>query len=484
MQTLAAASEGPLHAISWFEGKRMDLRRLSRLSLAGWALAFGLLPGLVAAAQQPPTGTATQGEVHAPQVIHTDHGPNSTHALKQHYVVLVSLDGFRWDYAKKYGATHLLALGKQGVWAPQGMLPSYPSLTFPNHYAIVTGLYPEHNGLVANSFYDPQRDAEGKLARYAISDAKAVTDGSWYSGVPLWSLAEQQGMRSACLFWPGSEAKIAGELPTDYLHFDDHVDESARIDQVLAWLKQPEATRPHFITLYYSDVDHAGHEFGPDAPETKAAVARVDGLIGKLHAELNTTGLPIDLIVVSDHGMVKIQGPWITLDQFTNLTDFETAGPLLYGKTEEDRARAYNQLKKASDKFQVYRLKDVPAGLHYNENAREGDPVIVPTGPFAIRTHALAAGKPDTPPIPGQHGFDPRTMPEMKASFFAAGPDILPGKTVAPFENVNLYPWIAHILGLNPPKSDGELNILAGTLRDNGDSPSEAAAAAAPAAKE
>jgi hypothetical protein len=126
----------------------------------------------------------------------------------------------------------------------------------------------------------------------------------------------------------------------------------------------------------------------------------------------------------------------------------------------------------------------VPAGLHYNENAREGDPVIVPTGPFAIRAHALAAGKPDTPPIPGQHGFDPRTMPEMKASFFAAGPDILPGKTVAPFENVNLYPWIAHILGLNPPKSDGELNILAGTLRDNGDSPSEAAAAAAPAAKE
>jgi predicted AlkP superfamily pyrophosphatase or phosphodiesterase len=452
---------------------RMDLRRLWRLSLAGWALALVLAPGLAAPTQQPPRpGTAAQGEVHAPQVTHTDHGPNSAHAIKQHYVVLVSLDGFRWDYAKKYSATHLLALGKQGVWAPQGMIPSYPSLTFPNHYAIVTGLYPEHNGLVANSFYDQQRDADGKLARYAISDPKAVTDGSWYSGVPLWSLAEQQGMRSACLFWPGSEAKIAGELPTDYLHFDDHVDETARIDQVLAWLKQPEATRPHFVTLYYSDVDHAGHEFGPDAPETKAAVAKVDALIGKLHTELDATGLPIDLVVVSDHGMVKVQGSWITLDQFTNLTDFETAGPLLYGKTEEDRAHAYNQLKKASDKFQVYRRKDVPAGLHYNENPREGDPVIIPTGPYAIRTRALPSGKPDSPPIPGQHGFDPHTMPEMKASFFAAGPDIVPGKTVAPFENVNLYPWIAHILGLNPPKSDGELNILAGTLRDNGDSPS------------
>ena len=432
-------------------------------SVSSLALALTLL------AQQP--GVSTPSEAHAPVVVHTDHGPNSAQALKQHYVVLVSLDAFRWDYAKKYGATHLLAIGKQGVWAPQGMIPSYPSLTFPNHYAIVTGLYPEHNGLVANSFYDESRAADGKLARYAISDAKAVTDGSWYSGVPLWSLAEQQGMRSACLFWPGSEAKIAGELPSDYLHFDDKVDESARIDQVLAWLKQPEETRPHFITLYYSDVDHAGHQYGPDAPETKAAVAKVDALVGKLHAALDATGLPIDLVVVSDHGMARTEGPWITLDQFADLGGFETVGPLLYGKTETDRVRVYNQLKKASDKFQVYRRKDVPAGLHYSENPREGDPVIVPTGPYAIRAHAPEAGKPDSPPITGQHGYDPRTMPQMKASFFAAGPDIVPGKSVAPFENVNLYPWIAHLLGLNAPKSDGDLNILAGTLRDNGDKP-------------
>ena len=442
---------------------------LIRLGKAIAVSISSLALALAVAAQQP--GAATAPETHAPVVVHTDHGPNSAQALKQHYVVLVSLDGFRWDYAKKYGAPHLLAIGKQGVSAPQGMIPSYPSLTFPNHYAIVTGLYPEHNGLVANSFYDESRAADGELGRYAISDAKAVTDGSWYSGVPLWSLAEQQGMRSACLFWPGSEAKIAGELPTDYLHFDDKVDEFARIDQVLAWLKQPEETRPHFITLYYSDVDHAGHQYGPDAPETKAAVARVDGLVGKLHAALDATGLPIDLVVVSDHGMAKTEGPWITLDQFADLTGFETVGPLLYGKTETDRVRVYNHLKQASEKFQVYRLKDVPAGLHYRINPREGDPVIVPTGPYAIRAHAPDTGKPDSPPIMGQHGYDPHSMPEMKASFFAEGPDIVRGKTVAPFENVNLYPWIAHILGLNPPKSDGDLNILAGTLRDNGNPP-------------
>ena len=446
----------------------MRSRKPSRLNwFSSIVLALGLAAA-VSSAQSPATDSAP----HPLVVIHTDHGPNSEQAQHQHYLVMVSLDGFRWDYAKKYSATHLLALGKQGVSAPEGMLPSYPSLTFPNHYAIVTGLYPEHNGLVANSFLDPSREVEGKLARYGISDAKAVTDGAWYSGVPLWSVAEQQGMRTACLFWPGSEAEIAGQRPTDYAKFDDHVDENARIDQVLTWLKQPEATRPHFITLYYSDVDHAGHEYGPDAPETKAAVARVDTLIGRLHTELKATGLPIDLVVVSDHGMVRIQGPWVTLDSFVDLAGFETAGSLLYGPAEADRARVYNELKKASEKFQVYRLKDVPAGLHYNQNPREGDPVIIPTGPYAIRAHGQPAGKPDTPPIPGAHGFDPRTMPEMKASFFAAGPDLVSGKTVAPFENVNLYPWIAHILGLTPPKSDGNLNILAGTLRDNGESPS------------
>ncbi|HTJ29222.1 MAG TPA: ectonucleotide pyrophosphatase/phosphodiesterase [Acidobacteriaceae bacterium] len=440
-----------------------------KASLAGGiVLAAALAGGSWAGRAQSAQPDAATGL----PVIHTEHGPNSEAARKAHYVVLVSLDGFRWDYTKKYGAEHLLALGKQGVWAPEGMLPSYPSLTFPNHYAIVTGLYPEHNGLVANAFLDEEREAEGKLARYAISDAKAVTDGSFYAGVPLWSLAEKQGMRTACLFWPGSEAEIAGERPTEYLKFDDKgVDEEKRIAQVEAWLKAPEATRPHFITLYYSDVDHAGHSYGPDAAETKAAVVKLDGLIGKLKARLDGLRLPIDLIVVSDHGMVKIQQT-VTLDAFADLNNFETAGPLLYGKTEADRAAAYEKLKKASSAFEAYRRKHVPAGLHYDENPREGDPVIVPTGPYAIRAHAPAAGKPDNGPV-GQHGFDPRKMPEMKASFFAVGPDLVHGKTVAPFENVNLYPWIAHILGLTAPKSDGSLNVLAGTLRDGGETTKE-----------
>jgi alkaline phosphatase D len=434
----------------------MRFRALSRWALASLVLVFGL--GLVA--QQAPVSSPPNPPL---PVLHVDNGPNSAAAQSAHYVVLVSLDGFRWDYAKTFGATHLLALGKHGVWAPQGMLPSYPSLTFPNHFTIVTGLYPEHHGLVANSFYD-----ETKQARYGIADAKVVTDGSWYAGTPLWSLAESQGMRTACFFWPGSEAKIAGFQPTYYLKFDDKIDDTARIEQVLAWLRLPVADRPHFITLYYSEPDHEGHEFGPEAPETKAAALKVDGLVGKLKAGLDATSLPIDLVVVSDHGMAKVQGGWVTLDQLADLTGFDTVGTLLYAKTEDDRVRVYNQLKKASPQFFVYRRKDVPAEFNYNLNPREGDPVVIATGPYAIRAHGPPEGKPDQPPTLGMHGFDPHKLPEMKASFFAAGPDIAVGKTVAPFENVNLYPWMAHMLGLTAPKSDGSLNVLAGTLRDGG----------------
>jgi alkaline phosphatase D len=438
----------------------MRLRDWSRAVFSSWLLLPGLALGSMFAAGQDAATNA------ALPVIHVDNGANSDAAQKAHYVVLVSLDGFRWDYAKRDGATHLLALGKQGVWAPEGMLPSFPSLTFPNHFTIVTGLYPEHHGLVANSFYDP-----AKQARYAINDSAAVTDGGWYTGTPLWSLAESQGMRTACFFWPGSEAKIAGYRPTYYLRFDNKIDDNARIDQVLAWLHLPDADRPHFITLYYDEPDHEGHQYGPDAPETKAAVVKVDKLVGKLKEGLNATGLPIDLVVVSDHGMAKVQGDWINLDKFADLTGFETAGSLLYGKTEEDAARVYNQLKKASSQFVVYRRKDVPGELNFRDNPREGDPVVIATGPFLIRAHGPPAGKPESTPPVGMHGYDPDKMPEMKASFYAAGPDILPGHTVRPFENVNLYPWLAHLLGLTPPKSDGSLNVLAGTLRDGGGAP-------------
>lgn len=395
-------------------------------------------------------------------VIAVDHGSNAAAQQSKHYVVMVSLDGFRYDYAKKYDAKHLLAMAAHGASVPEGMIPSFPSLTFPNHYTLVTGLYPEHHGIVGNQFYDPERKA-----RYSYTDPKTSSDGSWYGGTPLWSLAEKQGMRSACFFWPGSEAEIAGERPSFYLHYNDKFPDEKRIAQVIAWLKLPADKRPHFITLYYSEVDHAGHEFGPDSPQVAQAVKHVDELVGTLEKDIVSLHLPIDLIVLSDHGMERIEGGWIDLDQYAPLDGFVTAGPFLYAPSEAAANTAYQKLKAADAAFMVYRRANVPAELHFNSNPREGDPVIVPRGPYAIRAHAPPASQEDKAPAVGNHGFDPFMMPNMKAIFYAEGPDIRIGVALKPFENVNVYPLVVRLLGLDAPKVDGSLGVLSGILTDS-----------------
>jgi alkaline phosphatase D len=410
-------------------------------------LALLLLPALPPFAHGAPHAKAP--------VVEVPNADNRAEQLAKHYVVLVSIDGFRYDYAKLYGATHLDAIAKDGATASDGMLPAYPSVTFPNHYTLVTGLYPEHHGIVAMSFYDPQRKE-----RYAFNDAKAVTDGSWYRGVPLWSLAEKQGMRAACFFWPGSEAEIAGARPSYYLKYDDKVPDEERVEQVVEWLKLAPAKRPHLVTLYFAEVDHAGHEYGPDAPETRAAVRHVDSVIGTLRAHLAKLHLPIDLVVVSDHGMAKEQGGWIDLDQYADFTGVETAGALMYPDSEAAAAKLYAKLRIVSNKFKVYRRDRMPAELDYTGEPRIGDPVVVATGPYSIRVHGPADSARDHPPNKGVHGYDPGSVPEMRAIFYAEGPDIRKGATLKPFENVNVYPFLAEILGLNAPAIDGSAAVL------------------------
>ncbi len=424
-------------------------RGLATLLCRGLAALLLLCCSLAAAAAQ---NTAA--------VLTVDHGPNAAGQQAKPYVVLVSLDGFRFDYAAGYHATHLLALGAKGAIAKQGMIPAYPSLTFPNHYTLVTGLYPEHHGIVANRFYDPLRKQS-----YAYNNPATVRDGSWYGGTPLWVLAEKQGMRSACFFWPGSEAEIQGERPSYYLKFDDHFPDEQRIDQVIAWLRLPAGQRPHLITLYYSNVDHAGHQYGPGSEQTAAAVAHVDQLMARLWEQLGHVSLPVDLIVLSDHGMEQEQGSWINLDQYTDLANVPAEGSLLYPPTEAAAEKIYQDLKIKSDAFTVYRRKRVPSIYHYDGNGREGDPIIVPNGPFAIRAHAPPPGAPDKPPDPGAHGFDPAVVPSMRALFIAIGPDIVPGSTLEPFANVNVYPLVASILGLQPPPVDGSLTVLSKILK-------------------
>jgi alkaline phosphatase D len=341
------------------------------------------------------------------------------------------------------------------------MIPAYPSQTSPNHYSIITGLYPEHHGIVANSFYDPARKEV-----YNSHDIKAVANGAWYGGTPLWVLAEQQGMRSASFFWVGSEADIQGVRPTYYLKFDSSFPNGKRVEQVLAWLRLPPERRPHFITLYFSDADQSGHLYGPDSPQVADAVHELDSEIGKLVDGIKESKLPVDLIVLGDHGMAEVEGPPIYLDEYgLQTSSFEQIlGSILYPRSEDDAQRAYLTLRGRSDRFLVYRRAQVPADLHFDSNPRAGDPVVVPTGPYFIRAttepHAAL----------GHHGSDSARVPEMKAIFFAAGPDIRPGIALAPFENVNVYPLVARILGLDitdlkTGPVDGELSVLEGILR-------------------
>jgi predicted AlkP superfamily pyrophosphatase or phosphodiesterase len=448
--------------------RKSALRLIFLAGLFGAAgIAARIAPAQVLAAQQT---TAPAPPLASP--ITVERGPNTAEQQAKPYVILVSLDGFRYDYPRIYHSPNLDELRTWGASAPEGMIPAYPSITFPNHYTIVTGLYPEHHGIVANSFYDPSRKQV-----YSYKDEQAVTDGTWYGGTPLWVLAEQQGMRSACFFWPGSEANIQGTLPTYYMKYDAKYPNRKRVEQVLEWLQLPAEKRPHFITLYFSDVDSAGHAHGPDSPEVGAAVREVDDEIGRLVAGVAKANLRVDIVVVADHGMAKVEGDWINLGEYFDSRLLEKGvESFMYPRSEEAAAKMYATLNGKSEKFKVYRNGQVPAGLHFAGNPREGDPVVVATGPYLIRVNAPPAAPassdamhPSGPPA-GMHGYDPALMPEMKAIFFAAGPDIRHGEKVAPFENVNLYPMIAHILGLDishlkTGPVDGDLKVLQGILR-------------------
>jgi alkaline phosphatase D len=384
--------------------------------------------------------------------------PNSASAQAAPYVVLVSFDGFRHDYAARHGAPTLDRFAREGASAPEGMMPVFPSLTFPNHYSLATGLYPARHGIVANTFRSPEKD---KL--YQISKRNEVEDGSWYGGTPLWNLAERQGMRSACYFWVGSEADVEGMRPTYYYRYDGKVPNGQRVEQVLAWLRLPEAQRPHFITLYFSIVDSKGHEHGPDAPETRAAVREVDSLLGVLDQGIAQTGLPVNLVVVSDHGMLAIDREHpIQLDESAyEGMEIARSGSicLFYSDDSAVVERSYRRLKATGGPFDVYRSQETPAHLHYRGHPNIGQLVLVARPPYYVGSGLL-------PISPGAHGYDPSVCPEMKAIFYAKGPAFLEGKALPPFESVHVYPLIARILGLElPPGLDGRTEMLMPALR-------------------
>jgi predicted AlkP superfamily pyrophosphatase or phosphodiesterase len=382
---------------------------------------------------------------------------NNKEQQKKPYVILISADGFRYDYAKKYNATHLLALSEGGISA-ESLIPSYPSVTFPNHYTLVTGLYPAHHGLVSNQFYDT------KLGRGYYYQNITATQAVWYGGTPLWTLAEQQQMLSASFYWVGSEAPIKNVLPTYYYHYNEKINIHNRIQVVKNWLSLPEERRPHMITMYFPEVDHISHKKGTDAPETAAAVHFIDSAVYELTKAVKTTGLNVNFVFVADHGMANVlnNNPLPTpaaIDTTNFILSGESVLINLYAKKGHEQAvePTYSQLKKEAVDYDVYLKSNVPAKLHYGAAddiyGHIGDIVMIPHYPHVFKLKSKTIN-------PANHGFDPTVVKEMHATFYAWGPNFKKGLRILSFENVNVYPIITKILGLKyTDKIDGTTEI-------------------------
>ena len=296
------------------------------------------------------------------------------------YVILISLDGFRHDYVEKFDTPHLQKLISQGVSA-KAMLPSYPSKTFPNHYTIVTGLYPDHHGLVDNSFYDPELDLQ-----YSTRNRSVVENPAFYGGTPLWQLVQQKGMKSASYFWVGSEAPVTGSFPDYYHIYDGAVPNEARINAAIDWLNLPASERPNFMTLYFSLVDSQGHATGPNAEATKQTVLEADRLIGLLVEKLKTVDLPVNIIITSDHGMHEIaprDEAYLTVSDLLKDFDrdkFRFVGNGAHGHFYAQDKSYLNEIATAlrarpdnAISLKYFSRDEMPKNWHYGTNKRVGD---------------------------------------------------------------------------------------------------------------
>ena len=371
-------------------------------------------------------------------------------------IILVSFDGFRWDYANKVPTPNLRGLAARGVRA-DGLIPSFPSKTFPNHYTIATGLYPGHHGIVANNILDP---ATGR--RFANATAKEVRDPMWWGGEPIWVSAQRGGLLAGAMFWPGTEAPIQGVLSRYWTPYDAAVPGADRVNQVLQWMDLPDTERPRLITVYFSDVDTAGHAEGPDSPEVRDAIARVDGYLGELLRGLERRRVldQVNVVVVSDHGMAATDSRHVVVvDDYISLDDVDIVdiNPTLALVPKAGREDAVYRSLRQARKFKVYRRADTPERWHYRDHPRIPPIVgVADEGWQVMRRATLERVRAGTlHEDGGVHGYDPE-FKSMRGIFVAAGPAFKQGATVPAFQNIHIYNALAHVLGVTPAPNDGD----------------------------
>lgn len=376
-------------------------------------------------------------------------------------LLLISIDGYRYDYLRRGLSPTLAALAKHGVRA-NGMQPSFPSLTFPNHYTLVTGLRPDHHGIVHNTMDDPA------LGHFTMKDRAAVSDGRWWAeATPLWETADRAGLKTATMFWPGSEADIHGMHPDHWRPYDGRVTADQRVDQVLTWLDLPAAQRPSFLTLYFDAVDHAGHDHGPDSPQVNQALRDTDEALGRLVAGLRQRGLldRINLIVLADHGMAEVPvGHTVVLDDLLPLdrVDRVTSGVLAGFNPRPGHEAEFPAIEARMEQpqphMQCWDKTRVPARLDYGHNPRVPQLLCLADVGWTIATRHFLARHPSDH-MRGEHGYD-NADPRMQALFVAHGPAFERGMRHAVFPNVDVYPLMAHLLGITPAANDGDYDAV------------------------
>ncbi|RXJ50062.1 alkaline phosphatase family protein [Gelidibacter gilvus] len=391
---------------------------------------------------------------------------NSKASQKKPYVLLISLDGFRWDYVEKYKPEHLTDFSKNGVSAAS-LISTFPSKTFPNHYSIATGMYPDNHGILSNSFYSHKKNTT-----YNIRNRQIVSDGDFYGGTPIWIQADKHDMVTASYFFVGSDANIQGVRPTYSKDYDGKIKNETRISQVLEWLALPEKQRPHLITMYFSDMDDTGHRYGPNNEvELQKTLASLDENLGVLLNGVKASGLPVNIIIVSDHGMAAVATDHlIPIETVQNDDLFRTVdnGSIvnIHPNDGIEADVVFQYLKEKEKHFKVYKTQETPGFEYTPKNKDWGDIQLIPDSDhyFSNEKNIALLNQNNIKTI-GVHGFD-STNKDMHGIFYASGPAFKSGYEIPSFQNIDIYPLICDILGLEIPDSvDGKLSTLKGVLK-------------------
>ena len=379
-------------------------------------------------------------------------------AGRENYTVIISLDGLRWDYLDTYDVPFMNQLAREGVKAV--MQPSFPSKTFPNHYTLATGLTPDHHGIITNTFWDREKGVE-----FSLSNKVTRADSRYYGGDPVWLTAKHQGVKTATVFWVGSDVAVQGEYPTYWRDYQtEQLDFEGRVDEIIRLLKLPEADRPHLVMAYFEEPDRSGHNYGPMNRMTRLAVENVDLLLSKLWARIQLLPFAekVNFIITGDHGMASVDPkrfvdiddvlPKEWYERFCN--DYPT---LIYASAPQYVDSIYNALQ-AVDHIRAWKKGDLPAYLGYGTNKNMGDVVVLPDVGW------LFADKPSKKQR-GSHGFD-HTAADMQVGFRAIGPDFKAGyEKPERFRNVCVYPLLCYLLGVTPSPNDGNLDEVRDMLR-------------------